>query len=177
MRLVLICGATGAGKDTVADAVVPRGHKARLALADPLREVVQGVLPIGRRDLTEDKDRAIAVLGNVTGRQVMQRLALAYRAVLPLAFAIQVSNKLRRLAVEGEVLATVTDIRDPGDWRFLMDTCQGFAEVRTVKLMRPKSVYNDYDAGVLAIAPDITIAEPSPEAAQRVMRNYLKDGW
>lgn len=116
MKLLVLCGESGAGKDTIADSFAVPGSPARIALGDRLRDVIREALPIGRRDLTEDKDRPIAHLGGITGRDVMRLVGRMLREVDESVWRFPVQQRLQQLKDGGFAgIAVVTDVRDPSD--------------------------------------------------------------
>lgn len=182
MHLLLLCGASGAGKDTIADALVPHGP-ARIALGDRLRELLRETLPIGRRDLTIDADRPIAHLGQLTGRGIMRLVAGMLREVDPNVWLRPAIDRLHDLYAEDfRGLAVVTDIRDPREMRALSDwaTCRGIPTYR-VRVSRQAQVRSTdpYESLAARCVVDtvISIREGGHEEAAADFARSLSQRW
>lgn len=109
----MIAGESRSGKHEIADGVLPRGHRARVALGDRLRDVVCSALPVARLSVTDAIDRPLPI--GMTGRQVLVAVATLLREVDPVALVRPVIARLADAAAAGEPIACVPDLRSPVD--------------------------------------------------------------
>lgn len=116
-KLVGVCGAIGAGKDTVAAALVAQLGFQRIAFADALKETcfdVFGPLGAERQDFfgtQEEKAAPIACLGNVTGRRILEVVGSeGFRAVVPSVWV-----DLALVRARGRSRVVIPDVRFPNE--------------------------------------------------------------
>ncbi len=107
--IIALSGASGSGKDTVADQLARRGYE-RVAVADRLKHAVELVFGLSQRQLWgDDRDTVIKGLG-LTPRELYQRFSDACLALDGEVWTRPFADQLARRRARGQ-LTVWTDVR------------------------------------------------------------------
>jgi len=110
--IIGICGAAGAGKDTIAGLLVERGYR-QIAFADPIYEAVSVITGLSVDDL-KDRSRKENTLGWISQspRRLLQSLGTEWGREM-IHPEIWVMSALRRVEEGGDYC--ITDVRFPNE--------------------------------------------------------------
>lgn len=144
-HMIGLCGAMGAGKDSVADYLVERYGYTRLSWADPLKEVawqvygrLRGVELRHFFGTQEDKDEPLVHVGGRTGREILQHLGTeGFRAIYSNTWVDVGMARVRGLEGVGNRWV-VSDVRFPNEVEAIRSVGGEYWEV--VRTDRPQYV-------------------------------------